>query len=455
MQSACQWFMVHSLQPEHAVSHVQQPGHPRHAMKSALVVDSASPSVPDLAADLTAVGIHVLGACSRGNLVREAIRLAPDLVVCHELSVDDALFEACTLLASTAPCAVVVFTNDPDVEKVERALAAGIHAYVVNGYGLNRLRSVMHLAEARFRHEKALRDELDEVTRRFDERKLVDRAKGILMRARQVSEEEAFRVLRTASMHSNRRVGQVSQQVIDAAHYAEAVNRAGKLRMLSQRLVKFCALRLLDNAAPSNAQPIADSTAQIEANIAALGKSLSKATFGDLLDSVEAAWPPLRALVSAPLTTQQVADLDARAEHLLAQADQLTRHLETAGLVTTLHVINLSGRQRMWSQRFAKQALLGVLFTGEAAQAAREDLETTAVAFGQSMDYLKGIPLSTRDIRESLASAERAWGTLVQSSKQAKSASGQRAIGESSEALLALFEQLTDQYERSMQVLMG
>jgi hypothetical protein len=148
-------------------------------------------------------------------------------------------------------------------------------------------------------------------------------------------------------------------------------------------------------------------------------------------------------------------ELDALAEHLLTQADQLTRHLETAGLVTTLHVINVSGRQRMWSQRFAKQALLGALANGKASQAARDDLDKSALAFEESLDHLKSIPLSSRDIRDTLAAAERAWATLKQASTSAKSASGQRALSESSEALLALFEQLTDQYEHSMQVLMG
>lgn len=425
-------------------------------MKSVLVLESASPGAPDLAADLTAVGIHVLGAVQRSNLVREAIRLAPDLVVGHALSPDDALFEACALLASTAPCAVAIFTGDPDVTKIERALRSGIHAYVVNGYGQNRLRSVLHLAEARFQTDRALRGELAELSQRFDERKLVDRAKGILMRARQVSEEEAFRVLRTASMHSNRRVGQVSQQVIAAAHYADAVNRAGKLRMLAQRLVKLCALRLAAPASARDAAQLADSIAQTDANIAALGKSLSKATFGDLLEAVETAWPPLRSLVAAPaLPATQLVELDRLAEHLLLQADQLTRHLETAGLVTTLHVINVSGRQRMWSQRFAKQALLGLLLTGEPAQRARNDLDQTALAFEQAMDYLRTIPLSTREIRASLNAADAAWATLVQASRQVRSAAGLDALSDSSEVLLALFEQLTDQYERSMQVLMG
>lgn len=423
-------------------------------MKTALVIEGAPPGATELSADLAAVGIRVLGASARNNLVRDAIRLAPDVIVGHTASVDDALFEACTQLAATAPCAVAMFTNDPDAAKIERALRAGMHAYVVNGYGLNRLRSVIHLAEARFQHERALRDELADVSQRFDERKLVDRAKGILMRARQVSEEEAFRVLRTASMHSNRRVGQVSQQVIAAAHYAEAVNRAGKLRMLAQRLVKMCALRLAAAPAAAGSEHVDDAIAQIDANIAALVKSLSKATFGDLLEAVETAWPPLRALVVAPRATDLI-ELDRLAEHLLLQADQLTRHLETAGLVTTLHVINVSGRQRMWSQRFAKQALLGLLLTGEAAQRARDEMRETANGFEQTMTYLRSIPLTTREIRELLDAADRTWATLANASAQVRSAAGLTALSESSDALLALFEQLTDQYERSMAVLMG
>ncbi|CAN5920387.1 hypothetical protein BH11PSE8_BH11PSE8_36650 [soil metagenome] len=424
-------------------------------MKTAIVIDSATPGIPDFAADLASVGIHVLGAVPRSNLVREVIRLQPELVLCHEVSPDDALFDACSTLASTEPRPVIVFTHDADAGKIERALRSGVQAYVINGYGLNRLRSVIHLAEARFQIDRSQRDELAQITRRFDERKLVDRAKGILMRARQVSEDDAFRVLRSASMHSNRRVGQVSQQVIDAAHYAEAVNRAGKLRMLSQRLVKLGALRLVEPPSALSTQQLNDSVAQIDANIAALDKSLSKATFGDLLGGVAMAWARLRVAASTPLAATQLPEFDSLAEQLLTHADQLTRHLETAGLVTTLHVINVSGRQRMLSQRFAKQALLGLLLTGERAQAARAELEKAAQTFEAAMDYLKTIPLSNREIREAIDSADRAWGQLSQAAKQVRTSAGQRQLSESSENLLALFEHLTDQYERSMQVLMG
>jgi len=424
-------------------------------MTTALVVDGSPPAVVDLFADLAAAGVRVVAATTRGDLVREVSRTGPDVVVCHDVSPDETLFAAFALLAETAPCPVVVFTHDPEAAKIERALAAGIHAYVVNGYSAQRLRAVIQLARSRFAHDSALRAELADVTRRFDERRLVDRAKGILMRARQVSEEEAFAVLRAASMHSNQRVGQVSRQVIAAAHYADAVNRAGKLRMLSQRLVKACALRVLDRGGAGHAEQIDDTTRQIDANIAALARSVSKPTFGDLLDAVAAAWSEMQALAAPALTAGGLAALDGAAEQLLAQADKLTRGLETAGLVTTLHVINVSGRQRMLSQRYAKEALLGLVLEGDDARAARAGLARTAETFEQVLAHLRAIPLSTGEIRTLLDDAERIWRDVAAAARRVGEASGARALDASSDALLAIFEQLTDRYERSMQVLMG
>jgi len=424
-------------------------------MTSCLVVACLSPGAPALASDLEAVGIHVLGAVQRNNLVQEVTRLAPDVVVFHEASPDDALFEGTALLHATAPRPVVVFTHDADADKMARALSSGIHAYEVNGYGLQRLRSVVHLAQARFAHDQQLREALADVSHRFEERKLVDRAKGILMRARQVSEDEAFRVLRMASMHSNQRVGQVSQQVIAAAGFAEAVNRAGQLRMLSQRLVKLYALRAMSGQSVPHGELLADSAERIDANLATLSKSLSKSTYGDLLDAVNAPWAQLKAALSAPIDMARLSEVDASAERMLLQADRLVNNLETTGMATSLHVLNVSGRQRMLSQRLAKQALLAVLLTGDAAATARAEADKAKTAFEQGMDYLNAIPLSTREIRQSLDAAGRSWGAMTKASARVQSTDGQQALGESSEALLALFEQLTERYERSMQMLMG
>ena len=424
-------------------------------MTSCLVVLSDSSASTALAADLESVGIHVIGAVQRSMLVQEAVRLAPDVVVWQEATLGDEVFASAALLQASAPRPVVVFTTDPDVDKMARALEAGVHAYEVNGYSVPRLRAVLQLAQLRFARESRLRDELSDVSHRFEERKLVDRAKGILMRARQVSEDEAFRVLRAASMHSNLRVGQVSQQVIGAANDAEALNRSGQLRMLPQRLVKLYALNLVVPTSPSNARLLAESSERIDANLAALAKGLSRSTYGDLLDAVRAAWEVLKAALLPPASLAALAQVDLLAERMLLHADRLVANLEAGTMTGRLHVINVSGRQRMLSQRVAKQALLSQLLRGDAATAARHEAEHASDAFDAAMNYLRGLPLSSREIAETLTEAERAWQTLTQAAAQARPRATHQAVGDASEALLALLEQLTERYERSMQILLG
>jgi AmiR/NasT family two-component response regulator len=421
-------------------------------MTSCLVLTPSVPDAPALAADLEAAGIHVLGAIERGKLVQQAVRLAPDVVVAHEASPDGALFEAIALLQATAPCPVVLFTADPDADRMKSALECGIALYVVSGYAPGRLRPLVHLAQARFAHEQGLRQRLADVSSRFEERKLVDRAKGILMRARQLSEDEAFRLLRVASMQSNQRVGQVSQQLIAAAGLAEAINRAGQFRMLSQRIVK---LRALGVAGAAALPLLEESCTRVDANFAALAKSLSKATYGDLLEAVAHPWAQLLAALGTPADASRLTEIDALAERMLVHADRLVNVLEETGGAGRLHVINISGRQRMLSQRWAQQALLSVLLRGDAAAAASAGAAAAAAEFGQALAHLNAVPLTSREIRESLDEAERLATAMAQACAKVKSAPGRQALGDTSEALLALFEQLTERYERSMQMLMG
>ena len=424
-------------------------------MTSCLVVHSDSPVPGSLAADLESVGIHVIGAVQRGMLVQEAVRLAPDVVVWQEATVGDDLFATTALLQASAPRPVVVFTADPDVDKMARALEAGVHAYEVHGHAVQRLRAVLQLAQLRFAREQRQREALDDVSHRFEERKLVDRAKGILMRARQVSEDEAFRILRAASMHSNLRVGQVSQQVIGAATDAEALNRAGQLRMLSQRLVKLYALHVAAPGLAASSALLGESSKHVDVNLALLGKSLSTATYGDLIEAVLTPWARLKAALTVKASVNALVEVNALAEQMLLHADRLVSNLETSAMSGSLHVINVSGRQRMLSQRVAKQAVLATLLAGDAAVAARLEGDRARIAFEEAMAYLGGVPLSTREINESLAAAGRSWQVMTQAVSQVRGAAGQQALLDASETLLTLFEQLTERYERSMQILMG
>ena len=406
-----------------------------------------------LADDLVAAGLEVRGESDCSNLLQDVIRKSTDMVVCFQETPDASFFATLATVAATAPCPVVVFTLDPDAEKMATATSSGVHAYVVAGYSRTRLRSVVQLAQARFRHEQLLRQELDEVRKRFDERKLVDRAKGILMGARQLREEEAFRALRMAAMASKQRIGQVSQVVIDSAHYAEAVNRAGQLRMLSQRLVKFYALAC---SGVTNAQVqglFAASIAQVDSDLAILDRSLSQATFGDLLRAVTAPWKKLQAALRKPPAASRLTEVDTLAEQVLEHAETLTGNLEVAAFAPALHAINVAGRQRMLTQRMAKEVLMATL--AGAAEPPGVDGGTTFQEFLAGLDYLDRLPLTNTDIQRELAATHMAWHGFRQDLAGRATPAGRAQIVVSSEVLLGHFDRLTDLIERGIHALMG
>ena len=448
----------------------------RHSlpMISVLLATDTESTVETLSADLTSAGFHLLGAVEWRNLVRVGLQRMPQVVVGQEAHPLAEVFESLRSLQAAQPLPVLLFSASPDVDQMEQGLAAGVSVHVINGYSVDRLRPLVHLTMARFRHQQGLRQELGKLSERFAERKLVDRAKGVLMRARQIPEDEAFRMLRMASMHTNVRVGQVSQQVIDAARFAEAVNRAGQLRMLSQQLVKQAALRLLAADPGEDARRIGELLVQGDQTLTTLAHLLSAATYGDLIEAVIRPWKALKAALepavhcrstARPVRSRQAAPqepavdrlaaIDALAEDLLQQAERLTSQLEHAMLATPLRVINLSGRQRMLSQRLAKQALLAEMLPGEAAAAARHGAAQTKAAFAQALTELEATPLSSRDIRADLVEAGRLWTRMLRALHDAATPHGEADLRATSEALLALFDRLTQRYEHSLQVLMG
>ena len=422
-------------------------------MTTALVSSSGGLAAPRLLQDLASVGMEPLLLPNCTNLLQQVIKESPDLVVVFESAPDAAFFESAAAIDATAPRPVVVFTTDPDVEKIALAIRSGIHAYVINGYGQDRLRSVIHLAQARFRHERLIREQLAEVNQRFSERKLVDRARGILMGARQLREEEAYRALRSAAMQGKQRIGQVAQRVIDSARYAEAINRAGQLRMLSQRIAKLYALACAGILPDTTGNLLAGSVVQVEANFATLSRNLSRPTFGDLLDAAETPWKRLRQLLQPPHLPSCLLQVDRQAEQMLLRAEQLTANLEIAGLASALHVINVSGRQRMLSQRLAKEALIGSFDGAPASAALQAAMRTTIEELSAGFAYLQALPLSNLEIAHVLAEATQTWEVLRSALPEAGNKAGQETIAAVSETLLDQFERLTDHIERGMQSL--
>lgn len=420
-------------------------------MSTVLLIAPAD--APPIEADLAVLGVKVGARSAAATLVRDGARAACDLVLAWDPYPSTGLLKALDALQQHAPLPVLLFTSDAQSATLEEALRSGVHAYVVNGYAPNRLRPLLQLARARFEREAAMRSAHDELSHRFEERKLVDRAKGILMRSLQIPEDEAFGMLRRASMQEQQRVGLVSRRVIDAARDAQALNRAGQLRMLSQRLVKLHALRCAGVDAVNAGRLLDESLARVADNLALLEKEVARDTFGDLIDAVLQAWRPLEILLRRGVDPASLPRVDAAADELLAAAEALTAALEAASPLATLAIVNRAGRQRMLSQRLAKQALLGTMFDGPAAQAAADEAVRSIQAFEATLHELERSPLSTPRIRDELEQAGAAWRRMLAGLHGAHTMEGRIAIASESETLLAAFERLTDLYGQGAQLL--
>lgn len=171
----------------------------------------------------------------------------------------------------------------------------------------------------------------------LDDRKWTERAKGLLMSARELDEDGAFRLLRDAAMHAHLRLGEVARSVVQSAQRAEAVNLAGQQRMLSQRLVKLMAQRAA-GIEVKRAKTLQDeSCARVAANLSRLPALLGAqpeaggAGAGGT-DAVIDAWRRLEPLLAGKPSVEALVAADAAAQDLLTRSDALATAIAASGV---------------------------------------------------------------------------------------------------------------------------
>ena len=144
-------------------------------------------------------------------------QLQPDMIIVDaESEARDAL-EHVVMATRGARRPIVLFTNNNDTMHVKDAVAAGVSAYIVAGLSLERIRPILEVAIARFEHEQSLRQELVNVKTEPQDRKVIDRAKGLLMQRQGLSEKLAYEKLRKAAMDKGLRLSKIAQRMVDAA----------------------------------------------------------------------------------------------------------------------------------------------------------------------------------------------------------------------------------------------
>jgi response regulator NasT len=151
------------------------------------------------------------------NLIQRISETRPDVIIVDMESPDRDTLESMRCISRDQPKPIVMFTERSDQISITEAVKAGISAYVVDGMNPGRLNAIMEVAIARFREYQALRDELEETRNQLEDRKLIDKAKGVLMKLKGMSEADAYRVIQKMSMDRNIKIGEAARNVIIVA----------------------------------------------------------------------------------------------------------------------------------------------------------------------------------------------------------------------------------------------
>lgn len=159
--------------------------------------------------------VHVIGSVS--GLARKIAAFLPDVVLIDIDNPTRDMVEELTLASGPLDRPVAMFVSGAAGGLARAAVEAGVSAYVVDGLQPERLKPVMDAAIARFQIMRQMRTELDETRRALEERKVIDRAKGLLMKAKGIGEDEAYAILRKAAMDQGRKVAEVAEALVTVA----------------------------------------------------------------------------------------------------------------------------------------------------------------------------------------------------------------------------------------------
>jgi response regulator NasT len=151
------------------------------------------------------------------NLLRRIVDIDPDVIFIDLENPNRDVLEQMFQVSRLVRRPIAMFVDRSDAEMIEAAVDAGVGAYVVDGLRKERIKSVLDTAVSRFNVFNKLREELDRAKAALDERKTVERAKGILMKQHGVTEDVAYTLMRKAAMNESRRLAEVAQSVITAA----------------------------------------------------------------------------------------------------------------------------------------------------------------------------------------------------------------------------------------------
>ena len=180
-----------------------------------MLVDDHPQRAAMVEAALARCGFRVVAVlASASGLLFQMERQRPDVVMIDLESPDRDILDSLAVLNRHQPTPVVMYAREQDPAFIREAIAAGVSAYLAEGVDLDKVRTVIEVAIAQFGRYQALRQEFEEARQQLEERKLVDRAKRLLMAHQKIDEDQAYAQMRKLAMNSNQKITAVATGVI-------------------------------------------------------------------------------------------------------------------------------------------------------------------------------------------------------------------------------------------------
>jgi response regulator NasT len=160
---------------------------------------------------------QVVHIAEMANLLVRVYAVDPDVIIIDLENPSRDVLEQMFQVSRVVKRPVAMFVDQSDTASIQASVDAGVSAYVVDGLKKERIKHILDMCVSRFNAFTRLQDELDRAKSALADRKVIDRAKGILMKARNVTEEEAYALIRRTAMNENKKIVDIAHSVVTAA----------------------------------------------------------------------------------------------------------------------------------------------------------------------------------------------------------------------------------------------
>lgn len=187
-----------------------------------IIISDTDYTVETLENELSGSEFNIIfEATSLQQLMAAKMMKDPELIIVALGETDNKVINTLKVINEQFPLPIVIFTQDDSSDAIEQAIAAGVSGYVVDGLHRHRIQPILKTAIARFKQFQAMQKQVDELKTSLADRKIIDRAKGIIMEQRQCSENEAYKLLRTTAMNRNVKLVALAESILATANLLE------------------------------------------------------------------------------------------------------------------------------------------------------------------------------------------------------------------------------------------